>query len=130
MYTTKKYLGYYANVYLYVITTMHILYALIFIGLIQYNIEFIHYVHYFIQIFIGVFLIARFHPFRQHTMTELDVHIIFSSAIFLLTNIGIIELFVKHFNKTTIGKVANTSVDNIITKLPVDEIREKSVIPL
>jgi hypothetical protein len=130
MYTTKNHLGYYSSVYLTIMMFMHISYALIFIGLIQYKIELINYIHYGIQIFICLFLIARFHPFREHSLSKLDVNIIFSSAIILLTNIGITGLFIQYFSDTAIGKVVTKNIDNIITKLPIKELREKSPILL
>jgi hypothetical protein len=38
-----------------------------------------------------LFLLFKFHPFREHTLKEGDSNIIFGSAFFLLFNLGIMQ---------------------------------------
>jgi len=40
----------------------------------------------------------RFHPFRKHYFTKNDATMIFSSALFMLQNIGLTELVIKYGN--------------------------------
>ena len=50
----------------------------------------------FIQLFIALFLLIRFHPFRQKfEFHPSDSHIIFASACFLIVNLGIVNYFTK-----------------------------------
>lgn len=53
--------------------------------------------------FVCVFLLIKFHPFREHTLKEGDSNIIFGSAFFLLFNLGIIQ-----YMNTTMSKVEKT----------------------
>lgn len=56
-----------------------------------------------IQMFVCVFLLIKFHPFREHTLKEGDSNIIFGSAFFLLFNLGIIQ-----YMNTTMSTVEKT----------------------
>ena len=56
-----------------------------------------------IQIFVCVFLLVKFHPFREHNLKKGDSSIIFGSAFFLLFNLGIIQ-----YMNTTMADVENT----------------------
>ena len=44
-----------------------------------------------IQMFVCLFLLIKFHPFRKYTLREGDSNIIFGSAFFLLFNLGIVQ---------------------------------------
>ena len=102
--------------YLGTILTLHFTYVLIFFHFINYTPQFILYLNYFIQGFIAFFLIIKFHPFRKHEIKEFDSTIIFGSAIFLLTNIGLTELIKKYFENTVKNvehKMNNNNNNNI-----------------
>jgi len=71
----------------------HLLYFIVFFGLAYINESYIRNMSTAIQIFICVFLIIRFHPFREYSITPFDATVIFSSATFLLTNVITVELF-------------------------------------
>lgn len=45
----------------------------------------------FIQMFICILLLIKFHPFRTHTLEQGDSDLIFNGAVFLFFNLGIIE---------------------------------------
>jgi hypothetical protein len=87
--------------YIYGIIFFHVAYVLLFIGLFQFNREFLSILDISIQTFICIFLIIRFNPFRKHILRPSDAQIIFGSATFLLLNLG----FVKLFNKQLMNNV-------------------------
>lgn len=76
---------------IYSIYFIHIFYIFLFFGFVFINPEYIKYLSIFIQVLICIILIIRFNPYRKHNFVETDSRIIFSSAIFLLTNLGITE---------------------------------------
>jgi hypothetical protein len=87
--------------YIYGIIFFHVAYVLLFIGLFQFNKEYLNILDILIQTFICIFLIVRFNPFRKHVLKPSDGQIIFGSATFLLLNLG----FVKFFNQRVINNV-------------------------
>tara|TARA_B110000305_G_C18990194_1_gene425762 strand:- start:265 stop:612 length:348 start_codon:yes stop_codon:yes gene_type:complete len=49
------------------------------------------YINTSIQLFVCLFLMLRYHPYREHKYYKHDAGIIFGSASFLLINLGITE---------------------------------------
>ena len=92
-----------APYYVYLIFGIHLLYVMAFFGIISSNSKYLRELNIFVQTFICVFLLLRFHPFRKHTFHQSDATIIFGSAIFLLFNLG----FVEYFNSFVEKKMAN-----------------------
>lgn len=88
---------------------LHLVYVLLFFGIIRYTPAFVNNLNVLIQIFVCMFLMIKFHPFRKHELKEFDSTIIFGSAMFLLTNLGFTQLFTNYFNKNI--------VDNVKSKL-------------
>ena len=90
-------------------------YGLIFIGVIYINPEYLYLFKTMMQVLVCIFLIYRFHPYRNHVLQKYDAKIIFSSAMFLLVNISAVA-------------VANqiiTPIDDTLTiasDLPLDEL--------
>ena len=70
---------------------IHVIYFMAFFGLVYVNPDYIHELTTFIEVVICVFLMIRFNPFRDPKISSLDVKIIFSAAIFILTNIGVTD---------------------------------------
>jgi hypothetical protein len=97
--------------YLGTVFLLEFIYVLIFFKIIDYTPQILLYLHYFIQGFIALFLIIKFHPFRKHEIKEFDSTIIFGSAMVLLANIGITEFIKKNFENTT--KKADNIVKNV-----------------
>jgi hypothetical protein len=87
-------------IYLGTILILQLVYLLIFLKVIDYTPKLILYLDYFIQAFVSIFLIIKFHPFRKHEIKEFDSTIIFGSAFFLLANIGLSEFIKNYFEKT------------------------------
>lgn len=88
-------------VYLSSIFLLHFAYLLVFVGVIKYTPTIINNISIFIQLFICLFLIVKFHPYRKHELKEFDSTIIFGSALFLLTNLGITEYLKNYFEKNS-----------------------------
>lgn len=67
---------------------IHVCYLIVYFGIASIHAKYMNYLNVFIEVFVCLFLIARFHPFRQHKLHKYDATIIFGSAILLLTNLG------------------------------------------
>jgi len=78
---------------------LHLAYVLVFFGIIQYTPTFVNNLNILIQIFVCIFLMIKFHPFRKHELKEFDSTIIFGSAMFLLTSIGFTQFLTNYFGK-------------------------------
>jgi hypothetical protein len=84
---------------------LHLAYILVFFGIIQYTPMFVNNLNILIQVFVCIFLMIKFHPFRKHELKEFDSTIIFGSAMFLLTNIGFTQFLTNYFGKTVVDNV-------------------------
>lgn len=78
--------------FIFVIIVLHFLYLCLFLGIIENKIYLLDYINVSIQVIISLFLIIRFHPFTKHTFYNEDSIVIFNSALFLLTNLGIFNI--------------------------------------
>ena len=92
--------------YTYLSVALYAAYIVVFLGVVNFNPGYISDLKLLMQVVICVVLIYRFNPFRKHELKKYDANIIFSSAIFLLVNTGIAEVFERYW-----------------LKLPLDEIR-------
>ena len=72
-----------------------ILYILILLGLSANAPEYLDSLQYYVKIYISLFLIYRFNPFRRVKFTNLDAKIAFSAGIFLLTTSAINGILLK-----------------------------------
>ena len=87
------------------IVIIYFLYAVSIIGLSTTAPKYIETLDSYIKIYICLFLIYRFNPFRSRIeFTELDRKIVFSAGLFILAT-------------TTINKIALTYLDNIRYKI-------------
>jgi len=75
-----------------IISTIHLLYFLLFFGVTYVNPSYVKDLSIFIQVFICLFLAVRFHPFRKYSISKFDAMVIFSSASILFTNLVATEL--------------------------------------
>lgn len=67
------------------IISSYILLFLATLGLSQNAVLYLNYLDYYVRIYICLFLIYRFNPFRRIEFNELDRQIAFSAGLFLLT---------------------------------------------
>lgn len=70
-----------------VIYITYILYIAIALGISANAPQYLDDLQYYIKLYIGLFLIYRFNPFRHIMFTELDSKIAFNAGWFLLTTI-------------------------------------------
>lgn len=79
-----------------------ILYFAIALGLSVNAPEYLFILQSFMKIYISLFLIYRFNPFRQVKFTKLDAKITFSAGVFLLGTTaidGIIKNYISNFKE-------------------------------
>ena len=83
---------------------IYAMYIITFFGFLSIDPSYVKILSTFMQVFIGIILAIRFSPFRHHVFREHDSVLIFTSAIFILTNVGLTEYFMKltTFMKDTI----------------------------
>jgi hypothetical protein len=85
--------------YSYLSIALYGAYIVLFLGVVNFNPAYITDLKLLMQVVICVILIYRFNPLRTHELKKYDANIIFSSAIFLLVNTGIAEVFERYWLK-------------------------------
>jgi hypothetical protein len=83
---------------------IHLFYILIFLGLISVNMQYVNYLNIAVQLFICIILMLRFHPLRKHKLHKYDSQLIFGSAFFLLTNLGITQ-YAYYVSESTLKQI-------------------------
>lgn len=91
-------------VYITGLVIIYTIYVLTYLGLVNYNTSIVDYLNIGIQLFVAIFLIIKFHPYRKHELREFDAQIIYACAIFLLLNLGLTEYF-ERFAKNVVNKI-------------------------
>ena len=85
--------------YLGMMAMLYVLYIGIYFGLTFADPRYVTILSKLIRLFVCMFLIIRFHPFKEtHALREFDEKIIFASAILLLTDLGITQ-YISCFNE-------------------------------
>lgn len=79
--TTPYFLG--------ILLALHISLFLIFWGVLYIDPQLIESLSNMVRLFVCLFLIIRFNPFRKYVLHKYDGQVIFTAALFLLTNEGI-----------------------------------------
>ena len=91
--------------YSYLSVALYTAYIVVFLGVVNFNPAYITDLKLLMQVVICVVLIYRFNPFRTHELKKYDANIIFSSAIFLLVNTGIAEVFERYLVKLPLEEI-------------------------
>lgn len=91
--------------YTYLSVALYAAYIVVFLGVVNFNPSYISDLKLLMQVVICVVLIYRFNPFRKHELKKYDANIIFSSAIFLLVNTGIAEVFERYWLKLPLEEI-------------------------
>ena len=91
--------------YSYLSVALYAAYIVLFMGVVNFNPAYITDLKLLMQVVICVILIYRFNPFRTHELKKYDANIIFSSAIFLLVNTGIAEVFERYWLKLPLEEI-------------------------
>ena len=82
------------------IALLYLSYFLLYFGVFYVDKAYINLLSQGIHLFVCLFLLIRFHPFRKHELNDFDSRIIFSSALILVTNLGITEYLKQFIQKT------------------------------
>jgi hypothetical protein len=98
------------------ILSSYILFFLATLGLSSNAIKYLNVMDYYIRIYICLFLIYRFNPFRKIEFNDLDRQIAFSSGLFLLTTSALnnyiiyIKKYMIQIVESIKGKIDNKSM--------------------
>lgn len=103
-----KYLDTFAPYYLHMMIGVHVLYVFAFFGIRAINETYLNGLHVFVQLFVCIFLMVKFHPYRKYSLKPNDPVIIFGSATFLLLSLGLGTII-----KSTVNKIDNVIKPNI-----------------
>jgi hypothetical protein len=90
-----KFQDFWFNVF---IVTTYGLYILFAVGIFKSAPQYLESLDYYVKIYISLFLLWRFNPFRKIHFTELDRKISFSAGIFLLTTSAINQVLIKYLD--------------------------------
>lgn len=83
-----------------------LLYIIVALGLSASAPVYLSTLEYYIQIYVSLFLIYRFNPFRSVKFTDLDRKIAFNAGIFLVTTTALNQILEKF--KTQISEFARS----------------------
>lgn len=78
-----------------IMTGIFILYIIIALGLSASAPIYLSTLEYYVRIYVSIFLIYRFNPFRRVKFTELDRKIALNAGIFLLTTTALNQVLEK-----------------------------------
>jgi hypothetical protein len=93
------------NVFIILSYSLYILFA---IGIFKSAPQYLEKLDYYVKIYISVFLLWRFNPFRKIHFTELDRKIAFSAGIFLFTTSAVNQIltaYLMNAKNTIISKI-------------------------
>jgi len=91
------------------------LYILFAVGLFKNAPQYLESLDYYVKIYISLFLLWRFNPFRKIHFTELDRKIAFSAGIFLFTTSAVNQIlnnYLTDAKNTLISKIPFGSLNN------------------
>jgi hypothetical protein len=71
----------------------YILYIALLFGFSATAPQYIETLHYYVSVYVGLFLVWRFNMFRHVKFTELDRKIVFNAGIFILSTTVLNSLF-------------------------------------
>ena len=74
----------------------YFLYAIFSVGLAANAPQYLNILDYYIKIYISLFLLWRFNPFRTIVFTNLDRKIVFSAGLFLFSTTVINQLLMSY----------------------------------
>lgn len=83
------------NLFSLVVFLSYILIVVIYLGLSTSASSYLDTIDYYMRIYICLFLIWRFNPFRRVEFTDLDRKIAFSAGLFILTTTALNQYIVK-----------------------------------
>ena len=91
---------YFGHYFVKIIVAFHVIYFAVIFGIISFNMSYLNTFNVAMHILVCLFLIFRFNPLRERNhLKQHDSEIIFSSSLFLLLNLGILEFIRKYLPK-------------------------------
>lgn len=78
-----------------IIYLSYFLIVLAYFGIFNDATKYINALNYYLKIYVCLFLLWRFHPFRTTEMTEFDRKVAFRAGVFILTTTFINEYIVR-----------------------------------
>lgn len=95
------------KIFIYGLYTSYILYALILLGISSTAPKYLSKLQGYLKIYVSLFLLWRFNPYRNERMTKFDKRVVFSCALFLLTTTTITQLTYNYLEpiKNNIKKI-------------------------
>lgn len=91
------------SVYIWLFALPYALYFITLLGFLYIKPAYIHTLGTIMQIYVAIFLIFRFNPFRKHEIRPNDDQIILGSAFLLLTNAGVTSYILSKVQGTIQG---------------------------
>jgi hypothetical protein len=85
----------YQSIFIYLLILSYILYALIFIGIVNNSPSYLETLNFVLKIYVSLVLLIRFNPLINRPFTEFDKKIVFSSALFLISTTTINEVAIN-----------------------------------
>lgn len=103
------------NLFTIFIIVSYVLIVAVYLGLSSTAGSYLHVIDYYMRIYICLFLIWRFNPFRTVDFTELDRKIVFSAGLFILTTTALNQYITTaiqfaFFNET---QKSDQNIDNL-----------------
>ena len=81
------------------IVITYLLYILFAVGIFKNAPQYLELLDYYVKIYISLFLLWRFNPFRRIQFTDLDRKIAFSAGIFILTTTALNNYLINFKDK-------------------------------
>jgi len=91
------------------IVLTYFLYILFAVGIFKSAPQYLEALDYYVKIYISLFLLWRFNPFRKIHFTDLDRKIAFSAGIFLFTTSAVNQILTNYLmnaKTTLISKIS------------------------
>ena len=96
------------NIFDFTFLIIYILYFAIALGLSATAPKYLSFLDYYVKIYVSLFLIWRFNPFRKiHTFTNLDRKIAFSAGLFIITTTALNKYIIE--TKERVQKIINSN---------------------
>jgi len=96
----------------YITYIFYFLYAAIAIGVSTQAVHYLDILTYFTKLYVSMFLVYRFNPFRKVVMTSLDAKIAFNAGLFLLTTTLFNTTLRTYIRYTTQSDLLNDFIAN------------------
>ena len=84
------------KIFKYGLYTSYFLYTLILLGLSATAPKYLSTLQSFLKVYVSLFLLWKFNPYRDENMTKFDKRVVFSCALFLLTTTTVTDVVLSY----------------------------------